>query len=83
MILLIQPGILIFCTFSFNSVPAGLCQQISKQVLLVLQPMSRSVARVFNLRLTSVPAYSFTGLSIVMLTYKKSSLLLELFIVKC
>ena len=34
------------------------------------------------LRLTSVPAYSFTGLSIVMLTYKKSSLLLELFLVK-
>ncbi|XP_065905286.1 uncharacterized protein [Dysidea avara] len=34
-----QPGILIFCTFSFNSVPAGLCHQISKQVFLVLRPM--------------------------------------------
>ena len=36
MLLLTQPGILIFCTFSFNSVPAGLCHQISKQVFLVL-----------------------------------------------
>ena len=39
--------------------PAGLFRQISKQVSLVGQ-----FACVFNLRLTSVPAYSFTGLGI-------------------
>ena len=39
MLLSIQPGILIFYTFSFNLVPAGLCHQISKQVFLVLRPM--------------------------------------------
>ncbi|XP_065918974.1 uncharacterized protein [Dysidea avara] len=49
MLLLIQPGILIFYTFSFNSVPAGLCHQISKQVFLVLRPMFQvSVSSVMN-----------------------------------
>ena len=44
--------------------PAGLFRQISKQMSLVLRPMFQVSLSVFNLRLTSVPAYSFTGLGI-------------------
>ena len=48
----------------FNSVPAGLFRQISKQVSGVATDVPGQFACVFNLRLTSVPAYSFTGLGI-------------------
>ena len=44
--------------------PAGLFRQILKQVSGVATDVPDQFACVFNLRLTSVPAYSFTGLGI-------------------
>ena len=44
--------------------PAGLFCQTSKQMSGVATDVPGQFACVFNLRLTSVPAYSFTGLGI-------------------